>query len=174
MSRKIIMNLAMSLDGYIADLDGNYAWIAGDGNNALNTSNKWDFGLFLENIDTVVMGKACYDQNMHGDFSDKKVIVATHSELEDYDNIQFIQTGLCEAVSKEKEKAGKDIYLFGGGVLIDDFLKADIIDEFIIGIIPIILGQGRPLFLGNNPMIALKLEEYIVDEGVVIMRYKRR
>ncbi len=174
MERKIIMNLAMSLDGFISDVDGGYAWITGDGSTSLNTSNKWDFGLFLEGIDTVVMGKACYDQNMHAEFKDKKVFVATHSQLEDYDNIHFIQKNICDVILEEKKMAGKDIFLFGGGILIDDFLKADIIDEFIVGIIPIILGKGRPLFFENNPTVTLKLEEFIVDEGVVIMRYKRR
>lgn len=174
MERKIIMNLAMSLDGFIADLDGGYDWITGDGNTSLNTSNKWDFGLFMGGIDTVVMGKACYDQNMHADFKDKKVFVATHSEMEDYDNIHFVQEDICDVILKERQKEGKDIYLFGGGILIDDFLKADIIDEFLVGMIPIILGKGRPLFFENNPTVALKLEEFIVDEGVVIMRYRRR
>lgn len=64
--------------------------------------------------------------------------------------------------------------LIGGGILIDSFIKADIIDEFIIGIIPTVLGKGRPLFLGNNPTVKLKLEEYYIDNGVTILCYKKR
>lgn len=48
------------------------------------------------------------------------------------------------------------------------------LDEYIIGIIPTILGKGRPLFLENNPKIDLKLDEYIVDNGIVICRYSKR
>ena len=53
--------------------------------------------------------------------------------------------------------------------MVDHFLKADIIDEYIIGIIPTILGKGRPLFLGNNPKIDLSLQYYTVEDGIVIM-----
>lgn len=75
MSRKIILNLAISLDGYIASEDGGYDWIIGDGDKRLDTENKWDFNKFLEDIDVVVMGKKCYDQNMHNDFKSKKVYI---------------------------------------------------------------------------------------------------
>lgn len=57
MKRKIILNLAISLDGYIASEDGGYDWIVGHGDNTLNTENKFDFDKFLEGIDIVVMGK---------------------------------------------------------------------------------------------------------------------
>jgi dihydrofolate reductase len=174
MKRKIIMNLAMSIDGFIADENGGFDWITGDGSIKLDTDKKWDYKLFLEGIDTVVMGKACYDQNMQTDFIDKKVFVATRSPIKDYDNIHFIAGDICKIISGEKKKEGKDVFLFGGGILVDNFLKADIVDEFIIGIIPVILGKGRPLFLGNNPKVELELEEYIVDGGIVIVRYKRR
>ena len=174
MSRKIILNLAISLDGYIASEDGGYDWIIGDGDKRLDTENKWDFNKFLEDIDVVVMGKKCYDQNMHNDFKSKKVYIATSKEIKDYDNIHFINGDIVKVIEEERNKEGKDIFLFGGGVLLDSFIKADIIDEYIIGIIPTILGNGRPLFLGNNPKIDLKLDEYVVDNGIVICRYSKR
>ncbi|MGL4106621.1 dihydrofolate reductase family protein [Clostridium sp. LP20] len=174
MNRKIILNLAMSIDGYIASEDGGYEWIVGDGDDKLDTENKWDYDEFLKGIDVVVMGKSCYDQNFHNDFKDKKVYVATSQELEDYDNIHFIKDDLCKVIEEERKKEGKDIFLFGGGVLIDNFIKAEIIDEYIIGIIPTILGKGRPLFLGDNPKIDLHLDQYITDKGIVILRYSKR
>ncbi|MBE6072343.1 MAG: dihydrofolate reductase [Clostridium butyricum] len=174
MKRKIILNLAMSIDGYIADEDGGFAWIVGDGDERLDTQNKWDYEKFLEGIDIVVMGKKCYDQGFLDDFKDKKVYVATTKELEDHDNINFINGDICKVIEEERKKEGKDIFLFGGGVLIDSFLKADIIDEYIIGIIPTILGSGRPLFLENNPKIDLHLDEYIADKGIVILKYSKR
>lgn len=174
MSRKIILNLAMSIDGYIADEDGGFDWIVGDGDSSLNTNNKWDFNKFLENIDVVVMGKKCYDSNFHNDYKNKKVYVATSKELEDYDNIHFINGDIVKVIEEERQKEGKDIYLFGGGIVIDDFIKADVIDEYIIGVIPTILGKGIPLFPGNNPKIDLHLDEYFVEDGVMIMRYSKR
>lgn len=174
MSRKIILNLAISIDGYIASEDGGYDWIVGDGDSRLDTQNKWDFGKFLENIDVVVMGKNCYDQNFHNDFKDKKVYVATSKNLKDYDNIHFVNGDICKVIEEERKKEGKDIFLFGGGVVIDHFIKADIIDEYIVGIIPTILGKGRPLFLGNNPTINLHLDEYITEQGIVVLKYSKR
>lgn len=174
MSRKIILNLAISIDGYIASEDGGYDWIVGDGDTKLDTERKWDYSKFLEDIDIVVMGKNCYDQNFYSDFKDKKVYVATSKELEDHDNIHFINGDICKVIEEERKKVGKDIFLFGGGILIDKFIKDNIIDEYIIGIIPTILGKGRPLFLGNNPKINLHLDEYITDQGVMILRYSKR
>lgn len=172
--RKIILNLAMSLDGYISDNDGGYDWIVGDGDKSLDTENKWDFDKFLDSVDTVVMGKKCYDQNMHNDFKDKKVYVATSNKIESYDNIQFINKDIVKVIKEEKQKEGKNIWLFWGGILVDNFIKEDIIDEYIIGIIPTILGKGRPLFLNNNPKIDLHLEEIFSEEGVVILKYIKR
>ncbi|WP_066872042.1 dihydrofolate reductase family protein [Clostridium mediterraneense] len=174
MKRKIILNLAMSIDGYIATDDGGYDWIVGDGDNKLNTDNKFDFREFLENIDIVVMGKNCYDQDMHKEFKDKKVYIVTSKDIKDYDNIHFVKDDICEVIKREVEKEGKDIFLFGGGVLIDSFIKENIIDEYIIGIIPTILGKGRPLFFEGNPMINLHLDEYSVGEGITILKYSKR
>lgn len=61
MDGKVILNLAISIDGYIADENGGFDWIVGNDDNSLNTNNKWDFGNFLEDIDVIVMGKNCYD-----------------------------------------------------------------------------------------------------------------
>ena len=174
MNRKIILNLAISLDGYIASEDGGFDWIVGDGDNRLDTTNQIDYNVFLEDVDVVVMGKNCYDQGFLQDFKDKKVYVATTQKLEDKDNIHFIGGDICKIIEEEKNKEGKNIFLFGGGVLVDSFIKADIVDEYIIGIIPIILGKGRPLFLENNPTIKLHLEEYSVSEGIPILRYTKR
>ena len=174
MTRKIILNLAMSIDGYIAEEDGSFDWICGDGYSTLDTKNKWDYEKFLKNVDIVVMGKKCYDQKFHEDFKDNIVYEATSGETEDYDNIHFIKDNIVDLVLEEQKKEGKDIFLFGGGKLLDSFIKADIIDEYIIGIIPTILGKGRPLFLNNNPKIDLHMQEYYIDNGIAILKYIKR
>lgn len=173
MNGKIILNLAVSLDGYIANNDGGYDWIVGDGNFTLNTENKWSHDKFLENIDVVVMGKKCFDQDMHKEYQDKEVYIATSKEIEDFENYHFINGDIVKEIEKLKNK-GKNIYLFGGGILIDSFVKADVIDEYVIGIIPTILGKGIKLFYDNNPKIDLNLEYYAVEDGIVIMKYSKR
>lgn len=173
MSGKIILNLAISLDGYIADENGGYDWIVGDGNKGLNTDNKWDYGKFLEDIDVVIMGKNCYDQGFHKDFSGKDVYIATSKEIENYENYKFISGDIVKSIDDIKNQ-GKNIFLFGGGVVIDYFVKADVIDEYVIGIIPTILGKGRKLFLDNNPKIDLNLTYYAIEDGVIVMKYSKR
>lgn len=175
MARKIVMTLAMSLDGFIASDDGSFNWIQGDGNSSLNTENLWSYEKFLGNVDVVVMGKRCYEQDLHKDFKDKKIYVATSEKLEDYENISFIGGNIVGIINDEKINVdGKDIFLFGGGVLVDNFIKENAIDEYIIGIIPIILGVGRPFFQGNNPEIKLKMNSYSIQDGIAILSYSKR
>lgn len=173
MQGKIILNLAISVDGYISDENGGFDWIVGDGNIKLNTEEKFDYSKFLENIDVVVMGKNCYDQGFHKDFTGKAIYIATSKEIEGYDTCYFINRDILGTITKLKNE-GKNIYLFGGGVTIDPFIKADLIDEYIIGVIPTILGKGRKLFLENNPKIDLSLQSCIVDGGITILKYSKR
>lgn len=171
--RKIILNLAMSIDGYIADLEGGYAWIQGDGENLVSTEKRWDFPKFLEDIDTVVMGKSCYEQGMHSDFTDKKVIVVTHHKQEDEGNIVFCDSDPVAYIKALKTAEGKAIYIFGGGKVADPFIRQDCIDEYIIGIIPILLGTGIPLFYPKEQSIKLVLTDYSIEDGIMVNYYKR-
>ena len=173
MNGKIILNLAISLDGYIADENGGFDWIVGDGNTTLNTDDKWDYGKFLEDIDVIVMGKNCYDQGFHKDFKGKDVYIASTKELNNYENYYFINGNIVNSISALKNQ-GKNIFLFGGGGVIDHFVKADVIDEYVIGIIPTILGKGRKLFLEDNPRIDLTLKYYSIEDGVIVMKYSKR
>lgn len=171
--RKIILNLAMSLDGFIADESGGYDWIKGDGSNARDTALKYDFKHFLSDADTVVMGRKCYDQGMHRDFNGKKVYIASKTRHDNEANV-FFTDDICRAVLAEQQKEGKHIYLFGGGEMLDSFLREDIIDEYIIGIIPVILGRGRPLFMHGTPKINLHLYDYFIEDGIAILCYTKR
>lgn len=176
--RKIILNLAISLDGYIAKKDGNFDWIHGDGSKLQDTEKQFDFTHFLETVDTIVMGKKAYldapKESLEA-YKDKKIYVAT-SEKIDFasDNIQRIDGDIVSQILVYKKEEGKNIWLYGGGRLTSHFIKADVVDEYIIGIIPIILGDGIPLFLNDNPTLELTLLESTSQEGVVILRYSRK
>ena len=98
----------------------------------------------------------------------------TSEALDDFDNIHFIGGNLYNRVLELRQKSDGDIYLLGGGILIDAFLKAKIIDEYIVGIIPIILGEGIPLFLKGNPALPLELTGHYVEDGIVVLRYNPR
>lgn len=181
MKNKIILNLAISLDGFIADSRGDYDFIVPSGDSALNTQNRWSHQSFVESISAVVMGKKCYDQQLHMEYQHKQVYVVSSKPIEEHDNIKCIggrghlsDAALCAEVLRIRDTADGDIYLFGGGLCIDPLLKAGLIDAYIIGIIPIILGSGIPLFLQNNKTIPLTLTQSYVEDGIVILCYAPR
>lgn len=174
MPRKVVLSLAMSLDGYIADDAGGYAWIAGDGGGAArDAGERWDYAAFLAGVDVVVMGRRCHDQGQSADFPGKTVLVATATPRPDAGNVRFVADPVA-AVREELGKPGRDVFLFGGGVLVDAFLAADLVDEIILGVVPVLLGGGRPVFRGPHAPIPLAFERLSVEEGICILRYRRR
>ena len=175
--RKIILNLAISLDGYISDTDGGFNWITGHGDENLNTDIQFDFPTFISGCDTLVMGRKAYDtcgiKNVF-DHENKKFFVATSKKRTNLHNVTFISGDIVQIITNLKKEPGKDIWLFGGSGLTDQFVKADVIDEYIIGIIPTIRGNGTKLFPSNYPVINLHLEESTVSDGIVILKYSKR
>ena len=178
MKRKIILNVAISLDGFISDEDGGFDWIKGDGDKSHDTKHTFDFPKFVESVDTLVMGRKAYEDcppETMKTFNTKKIYVTTNKKLEKkYANVEFICGDICKQILDLRKERGKNIWIWGGAHLADHFIRADIIEEYIIGIIPIILGKGRPLFLENNPAIRLHLEESTTQEGIVILAYSKR
>ncbi len=178
--RKIVLNLAMSLDGYIADTDGGFDWIVGQGDDNCDTEKQFDFHGFVESVDTIVMGRKAYEDSGEltmstmEDIAMKRFIVATSRPLEAPDNVETFNGDICAKILALREEEGKDIWLFGGAGVTDQFVKANIVDEYIIGIIPVILGKGRRLFNAEYSTIELRLEEITVADGVTMLRYTKR
>ncbi|MFZ7121531.1 MAG: dihydrofolate reductase family protein [Eubacteriaceae bacterium] len=175
--RRIILNMAVSLDGYISDENGRFDWIVGQEDNSINTREVFNFENFLESIDTVVMGSKSYEDCILSDlqtFEDQQVIVATSRKLEQKNQAEFISGDICDEILKLKELDGKDIWLFGGAGLTDSFIKEDIVDEYIIAIIPTILGNGRRLFKGDYPKIDLHLNQVSVNDDITVMTYSKK
>jgi len=175
--RKIVLNLAISLDGYIADKDGGFAWIKGHDDSRQNTEKKFDFDAFLRQTEVVVMGSKAYEdcpEEQLEVFKNKHILVATSRNLTGTDNIEFVNGDICARVLDLQNEGDNIIWLYGGGGLTDAFIKADIVDEYIVGIIPIILGEGIPLFRENNPTLELHLNECFVEDGIPIFKYTRR
>lgn len=171
MTRKIIFSAAMSLDGFIADQKDGYDWIQGDGHHDLDTKERWNYPAFLSTIDTVLMGRRCYELGQHKDFTDQQVIVATSQAIKD-SSVNFTSDAL-HTIKTLKQKEGKDVFVFGGASLIQSLVQADVIDRYIIGIVPVILGKGIRLF-GESELIKLHLFKQTFEEGIVILHYERR
>ncbi|WP_461206321.1 dihydrofolate reductase family protein [Clostridium sp. DL1XJH146] len=177
MSRNIILYIATSLDGYIARENGAVDWLTGVGDNP-NASNGYED--FYSSIDTVVMGRTTYEQVINELSPDswvyegKKCYVATTKKREEDSRAEFISEDIAGFINKLKNQQGKDIWIVGGGKLIDQFIKQDLVDKYIITIIPTILGDGISLYLNENPEIKLRLVETKETDGMVELSYIRR
>lgn len=150
MRRKIVLYIAMSLDGYIARKDGTLDWLPDPGDIDMGYDD------FYDTIDTVVMGAATYEQIINElspdvwPYEGKQCFVATTKNRTSDKRTTFISEDIAGFVSKLKQQPGKDIWLVGGGKLVDPFIKQNVIDQYIITVMPTILGDGIPLFLGTD------------------------
>lgn len=175
--KKLILNLAISLDGFISDDHGGFEWITGHDDKSNDTNEVFDFPGFMNDIDTIVMGSKAYEDVVLGNYDtyeDKRIIVATSRVLEKRVNVEFINGDICGKVLDLKKEEGNNIWLYGGAVLTDAFIKADLVDAYVIGIIPTILGSGRRLFKGDYPQMNLHLDQATVADGIVMLVYSRR
>jgi dihydrofolate reductase len=172
---RIKLYIACSLDGFIAREDGSIDWLNEYENNA-----KTDYGYseFYVSIGTVLMGRKTYEQVLgfgEWPYKEKKVYVFTRQKepLKREKNVEFISGDIGEFVCQLKEKAEQDLWIVGGSQLIKVFLKENLIQDFVIFIVPIILGSGIPLFDHIGKEIRLttgNLEKY--ENGLVRIDYK--
>lgn len=150
MSRKVLLYIAMSLDGYIAKNDDNIDFLS-----SVETLNE-DYGYsdFIKNVDTVILGRRTYDKvktfGIPFPHKDKKVFVLSRSLTGKDEHVVFVNDvkGLIQQLKIEN---GKDIYCDGGSELVFELLKYSVIDSMIISIIPYLLGNGIKLFKDGHP-----------------------
>ena len=175
--RNTILYIAISLDGYIADVNGNVDWLAGDGTqpDALGTYPK-----FIESIDTVILGYATYHQivtTLSPDkwvYEGKKSYVLTHRTEQATEEIIFTNENLNNLITNLKSEAGKDIWICGGANIANQLINLNLIDRYHISVIPVILGDGIPLFQKNEKEIKLKLIATESYNGITDLVYERR
>ena len=141
--RKVILGLGISLEGYIARLDGSVDF--------LFMPKDYSMGPFFATIDTAILGRKTYDDalKMGGGFGDSKMksYVFSHSQPPgERGGVTFVNESPKSFVESLRKSPGKNIWLMGGGELARDFLKDDVVDELYIGIVPVLIGEGRPLF----------------------------
>ncbi len=177
--RKVILYIAISLDGYVAKLDGSVSWL-----DNVPHSNQEDYGYysFYEAIDTTLMGNKTYQQVLGFDtpfpYSNKTNYVFTRQqELQDDENVSFINEDIGSFVRNLKHQEGADIWLIGGGQINGVLLEENLIDEMIVSIMPMILGNGLPFFsieakTDMERLLELK-ETKSFQSGVVQLRYSK-
>ena len=175
--RPIIIYIAMSLDGYIADINGGVTWLEGDGS---GTASMDSFFSFYETIDTVVLGWKTYHQIMtelspeEWPYKGKQSYVFTHRKETDKQDIKFMNDDIIDSLDRWKTQPGKGIWICGGANIINQLLHSGKFDRLHISIIPIILGDGLPLFDKGEQNIPLKLIHSGSRNGITELIYEKR
>lgn len=167
--KKIKLYIAVSIDGYIAHSDGDLDWLM---KYPINSETNYGYDDFYKSIDTVIMGGQTYRDILNMDFvwpyKDKTTYVITRNSMGAKENVHSITNNVIEEISKLREEKGKDIWLVGGGELTAMLLKQDMVDEMIITTIPVILGNGIPLFPNQPKESNWKLQDSMSYKNGVI------
>ncbi len=173
-SRKVVLYIAMSLDGYIAKPDDDLGFLS------IVEQEGQDYGYadFVNTVDAVIVGRKTYDKvlSMGYDFphADKDAYIITRTPRPDIGNVKFLTGNMKDLVDRLKSQKGKNIFVDGGAETVNELLKDGLIDEFYISVIPILLGEGIRLFKDGRPEQQLTLiDSKYFDKGLTQLHYKR-
>jgi len=167
--RNVVLNLAVTLDGYIAGPNGEYDWCFTDA----------DYGMtnFLKSVDATVMGGKSYRLMIHygPPYPEFTNYVFSRTEKETpFKNVVFVPDNIPTFVKHLKQKSGKNIWLFGGSEIIHPLLQENLVDEMILSVHPILLGGGLPLFKKLAERKIFQLADTITyPTGLVQLIYKK-
>jgi dihydrofolate reductase len=172
--RKVIVHIGTSADGYIARPDGDLEWLtsrpAPEGFYGMNA--------FMRSVDTKVLGRKTYEASLRMgarfDSKDRYIVFSRHAPPADAPpGVEFVSEAIGPFVSRLCAQPGKDIWLMGGGEIIASFLDEQAIDEFVISVAPVFIGDGIPLIARRHrhvPLELLSVERF--DDGLVQSRYR--
>jgi len=166
--RKVILNLAMSLDGYIEGPNGEYDWCFTD----------QDYGMteFLGSSDAIFLGRKSYELLMSAGpemFAALKMYVFSNTLTQVEGNSEIItEADFKQRVDEIRNQPGANIWLFGGAELVSAFITRNLINELFISVHPTILGAGKPLFIDikeRTDLILLSSEQF--SSGLIQLKY---
>jgi dihydrofolate reductase len=170
--RHVVLGLGISLDGYIARRD--------DSVDFLFMPADYSMRPFFATIDTAIMGRGTYSVATKGGTgafggSGMRNYVFSRSEPPgERHGVVFVNRPPTDLVGELRKQKGKNIWLMGGGELAREFLKADLVDQLYLGIVPVLLGEGIPLFPSGFPQRDFKLvENQTYSKGLIALTYQR-
>ncbi len=171
--RKVILYIAMSIDGYIAGKDDNLDFLS------MVELEGEDYGYsgFINTVDTVIMGRRTYDKvlsfGIEFPHAGKECYILTRTKKPSEGNKHFYNKNIAELIHSLKSKTGKNIFCDGGAETVHLLLQKKLIDEIIISVIPVFLGDGIRLFNGEEPEQKLKLISCkSFEKGLVQLYYQ--
>jgi dihydrofolate reductase len=153
--RQIVYSVAMSLDGYIAGPHGESDWILMD--------PEIDFGAMFARFDTILLGRKTYEAtrtSQGGSMPGIESYVFSRTLRQADCRGVTVSDDPSRTVSELKKQPGKDIWLFGGGVLFASLLELGLVDRVSVALIPVLLGGGVPLLPNTPSRAALQLIEH--------------
>lgn len=167
--RKLIYQVAMSLDGYIAGPHGEFDWIVPDPN--------IDFAALFGRFDTLLMGRKTYDlmrsggQTLGSMGMKAGFVVSTTLDPKEHPDVRIVRDQIPETVAHLKAQSGKNIWLFGGGVLFRTMMDARLVDSVELAVLPILLGAGVPV-IPDGRRWPLRLEQSeSLPSGTLMLKY---
>jgi dihydrofolate reductase len=170
--RKVVLGAGISLDGYIARPDGAVDF--------LFMPRDYSMADFFASVDTAIMGRKTLDAALQlGGGSLTGSIIATYvfsnsQPPGERDGFVFVNEAPESLISRLRKRRGKDIWLMGGGELVRTFLKEDLVDRLYLGVVPVLLGEGIPLFPGGFPQRDFRLiENTTYSKGLIVFTYER-
>lgn len=173
--RKIKLYIAASLDGKIAGKDHALDWLPEPD---IESQDDYGYNEMYDSIDTLLMGYTTYEVCTGlGDwpYKGKTSYVFTHDGSKAcIDDAKLVTTDPVQFTTDLKQQQGKDIWLVGGGNINRQLHDAGLIDEYIVAIIPHIVGEGIEMFPGIITASPLKLDKHIVyNDGLVLLYYSK-
>lgn len=174
MDRKVILYIAASLDGYIAKPNDDLSFLS----IVQKDDEDYGYSVFINSVDTVILGRKTYDWAMKQvpvfPHADKNTFIITRNAKLSIGKVNFYSGSLKELISKLKSESGKNIFIDGGAEIVHELLKENLIDEFIISIIPVFVGSGIKLFKDGRPEQTLELVSVKkFEKGLAQLHYKR-
>jgi len=174
MMRKVIVYIAQSLDGFIAKPDGDILWLS----IVEKEGEDYGYNAFIESVDTVFMGRKTYEKvlsfGIEFPHKGRKCYVLTSQQRDSDENVTFFNGDLKGLVDELKKQEGGHIFIDGGAETVRAFRALDLVDEYVISIIPVLLGSGIRLFKEVETENLLKLtNSRVYDSGLVQLKYTR-
>lgn len=163
--RKVILGVAVTLDGFIEGPNGEYDWCFNDQDYRMKD--------FLKRIDSLFIGRKTFEMMGGNLFGNKKHYVFSTTLKKASGEIEIIKSDFTHEVRKIKAMKGKDIWLFGGASLTTSLMNESLVDELWLAVHPILLGNGKPLFQGIQRRIMTKLlDSTSYSTGLVSLQYQ--
>jgi len=171
--RKVIVHIAASVDGYIARPDGDLEWLtsrpAPEGFYGMNA--------FMKTVDTMLIGRKTYEESLKlgakfETTSRTFVFSRQKPPAKIPKGVEFVTEAIGPFIRRLRDQPGKDIWLMGGGDLIASCLDEKMIDEFVVSVVPVFIGDGIPLVARHPrhvPMTLKSVERF--DDGLVQLHY---